>query len=75
MMEDDADDDSTDGKYAESPCVDIPGTRTGWFEFDGRDPDWNDSKVNGYRDLIDFTPVFMDVSTIQGMKGQSLLVQ
>ncbi len=65
MMEDDADDDSTEGKYAESPSVDIPGAMTGWFEFDGRDPDWNDSKVNGYRDLIDFTPVFMDVSTIQ----------
>ena len=64
-INDDADDDSTDGKYAESPSVDIPGARTGWFEFDRRDPDWDDSKVNGYRDLIDFTPVFMDVSTIQ----------
>ena len=64
-INDDADDDSTDGKYAESPSVDIPGARTGWFEFDKRDPDWDDSKVNGYRDLIDFTPVFMDVSTIQ----------
>ncbi len=65
-INDDEDDDSTDGKYAESPSVDIPGALTGWwFEFDGRDPDWNDSKVNGYRDLIDFTPVFMDVSTIQ----------
>lgn len=64
-INDDADDNSTEGKYAESPSVDIPGAMTGWFEFDGRDPDWNDSKVNGYRDLIDFTPVFMDVSTIQ----------
>lgn len=64
-INDDEDDDSTDGKYAESPNVDIPGARTGWFEFDRRDPDWDDSKVNGYRDLIDFTPVFMDVSTIQ----------
>ena len=65
-INDDKDDDSTEGKYAESPSVDIPGALTGWwFEFDGRDPDWNDSKVNGYRDLIDFTPVFMDVSTIQ----------
>ena len=64
-INDDADDNSTEGKYAESPIVDIPGAMTGWFEFDGRDPDWNDSKVNGYRDLIDFTPVFMDVSTIQ----------
>lgn len=64
-INDDADDNSTEGKYAESPIVDIPGAMTGWFEFDGRDPDWNDFKVNGYRDLIDFTPVFMDVSTIQ----------
>lgn len=64
-INDDEDDDSTEGKYAESPSVDIPGARTGWLEFDGRDPDWNDSKVNGYRDLIDFTPVFMDVSAIQ----------
>ena len=64
-INDDEDDDSTDGKYAESPSVDMPGARTGWFEFDRRDPDWDDSKVNGYRDLIDFTPVFMDVSTIQ----------
>ncbi len=64
-INDDADDNSTDGKYAESPSVDISGAGTGWFEFDRRDPDWDDSKVNGYRDLIDFTPVFMDVSTIQ----------
>ena len=64
-INDDADDNSTEGKYAESSIVDIPGAMTGWFEFDGRDPDWNDSKVNGYRDLIDFTPVFMDVSTTQ----------
>ena len=64
-INDDEDDDSTDGKYAESPSVDIPGARTGVWEFDWRDPDWDDSKVNGYRDLIDFTPVFMDVSTIQ----------
>ncbi len=64
-INDDADDNSTEGKYAESPIVDIPGAMTGWFELDGRDPDWNDFKVNGYRDLIDFTPVFMDVSTIQ----------
>ncbi len=64
-INDDEDDDATDGKYAESPRVDIPGARTGWLEWDRRDPDWNDSKVNGYRDLIDFTPVFMDVSTIQ----------
>mgnify|MGYP003303711511 FL=1 len=46
-INDDADDDSTDGKYAESPSVDIPGARTGWFEFDKRDPDGDDSKVNG----------------------------
>ncbi len=64
-INDDEDDDSTEGKYAESPSVDIPGAKKGWFEFDGRDPDRNDSKVNGYRDLIDFTPVFMDVSAIQ----------
>ena len=63
-VNDDEDDKSTYGKYAESPSVDIPGARTGWLEFDGRSPDWDDSKVNGYRDLIDFTPVFMDVSTI-----------
>ena len=64
-VNDDEDEDSTDGKYAESPEVDIPGAKFGWLEFDGRDPDWHDSNVNGYRDLIDFTPVFMDVSMIQ----------
>lgn len=64
-VNDDEDDASTAGKYAESPRVDIPGVQTGWYEFRGRGPDWNDTKVNGYRDLIDLTPVFMDISAIQ----------
>lgn len=64
-INDDEDDRAKDGKYAESPRVDIPGALTGWFEWDRRDPDWKDTNVNGYRDLIDFTPVLMDVSTMQ----------
>ncbi len=64
-INDDEDHDATYGKYAESPDVDIPGARYGAWEFDLRDPDWSDANVNGYRDLIDFTPVLMDVSTIQ----------
>ena len=63
-INDDEDAEATGGKYAESPNVDIPGAKTGWWESDGRDPDWNDAYVNGHKDLIDFTPVFMDVSSI-----------
>ena len=66
-INDDEDDDATDGKYAESPSVDIPGARTGVWEFDGRDPDLDDDEVNGWRDLIDFTPIYMDVSCIHGL--------
>lgn len=66
-INDDEDDDATDGKYAESPSVDIPGARTGAWEIDGRDPDWDDEEVNGWRDLIDFTPIYMDVSCIHGL--------
>lgn len=66
-INDDEDDDATDGKYAESPSVDIPGARTGAWEIDGRDPDWDDDEVNGWRDLIDFTPIYMDVSCIRGL--------
>mgnify|MGYP004639562353 CR=1 FL=1 len=66
-INDDEDDDATDGKYAESPSVDIPGARTGVWEFDGRDPDWDDDEVNGWRNLIDFTPIYMDVSCIHGL--------
>ena len=64
-INDDEDKYSAYGRYADSPTVDIPGAKTGWFGFGWRDPDWKDNKVNGYRDLVDFTPVFMDVSTIQ----------
>ena len=66
-INDDEDEKSTDGKYAESSVVDRPGAYSGAWEFDGRDPDWSDRKVNGYRDLIDFTPVYMDVSLIQSL--------
>ena len=53
-INDDEDKDATDGKYTESQEVDIPGAGN----------DWRDDKVNGYRDLIDFTPVCIDVSAI-----------
>ena len=53
-INDDEDEDSTEGKYAESQEVDIPGAGD----------DWSDDKVNGYRDLIDFTPVCLDVFAI-----------
>ena len=63
-INDDEDAKATEGKYAEDPIVDIPGAKTGWGELDGRDPDWSDELVNGHKDLIDFSPVFMDVSSI-----------
>ena len=63
-INDDEDAKATEGKYAEDPIVDIPGAKTGWGELDGRDPDWSDGLINGHKDLVDFTPVFMDVSSI-----------
>ena len=63
-INDDEDAKATEGRYAEDPIVDIPGVKTGWGELDGRDPDWNDGLINGHKDLVDFTPVFMDVSSI-----------
>ncbi len=65
-INDDKDNASKDEGYTDSPRVDTPKTPPGLWEWDWwRTPDWNVSKVNGYRDLIDFTPVFMDVSVIQ----------
>ncbi len=56
-INDDADSEATDGRFAESPEVDIPDS--------GGGPDWDDEEVNGHSDLVDFTPIWMDVSTVQ----------
>ena len=64
-INDDEDKNSTYGNYSESDNVDIPGAKSAIWEWDGRDPDWRDNEVNGRRDLIDFTPIHIDVSCIQ----------
>jgi hypothetical protein len=43
---------------------DLPGARSGLFEFDGRDPDWADNKVNGVADLVDWFPVYLNISNM-----------
>jgi hypothetical protein len=43
---------------------DLPGARSGIFEFDGRDPDYADDKVNGVADLIDWFPVYLNISNL-----------
>ncbi len=58
-INDDADSRATDGKYADSPNVDIPGAGS------RRKPDWQDDEVNGWCDLLDFTPLGMDISALR----------
>ena len=43
---------------------DLPGARSGAFEFDGRDPDYADDKVNGAGDLVDWFPVWLNISNL-----------
>jgi len=53
-------DDSDNGDIA-SGDSDVPGALAGWSEFDHRDPNHDDTKVNGRCDLPDFFPLFFDL--------------
>jgi hypothetical protein len=55
-------DDSDSGDIAEGDS-DIPGQTGSWFP-GSRTPNWKDQKVNGRSDLIDFFPVWLDISTM-----------
>jgi hypothetical protein len=58
-------DDSDGSKAAAALGIgDLPGARTGIFEFDNRDPDYADDKVNGAADLVDWFPVFLNISNL-----------
>ena len=61
-MNDDADADSVDGKWSDKPRTNVPGAKSGWFECDGRDPDFENDRVDGECDLLDFTPIWVDFS-------------
>lgn len=63
-INDDRDNDATNGKYAESADIDIPQSTPYWWTYIFQDRDGCDEFVNGYRDLIDFTPIVMDISAI-----------
>ena len=60
-INDDEDAEATD-QYEDSRKIDIPGPSLA--EFDLHTPDSDDDEVNGCRDLVDFSPIFMDVSSI-----------
>lgn len=61
-MNDDEDADSVDGKWSDKPRTNVPGAKSGWFECDGRDPDFENDRVDGECDLLDFTPIWVDFS-------------
>lgn len=63
-INDDRDNDATNGKYAESADIDIPQSTPYWWTYIFQDRDGCDEFVNGYRDLIDFTPIVMDISAV-----------
>jgi hypothetical protein len=54
-------DDADDGEIAVG-LSDTPGARTGLLEFDGLDPNYDDVRVNGYSDLVDFFPIYLDLA-------------
>jgi hypothetical protein len=56
-------DDSSAGKQ------DIPGSVSGWLEFDGRNPDYEDDEIDGERDWVDFFPVFVDLKPTLDLIG------
>ena len=60
-------DDDDDGDVAPNAESDIPGAQSGIGEMDGRDPDWDNSVVDGRCDLLDFAPVRLDIG---GMLSQ-----
>ena len=53
-------DDSDNGDIA-SGDSDVPGALAGWFAWNGRDPNYKDTKVNGRCDLTDLFPLFLDL--------------
>ena len=59
-------DDSDDGDVSTDPTAmsSVPGAQTGWPEFDGRDPNYADDKVNGACDLPDWFPVYLNISNL-----------
>ena len=61
-MNDDEDADSVDGKWSDKPRTNVPGAKSGWFKCDGRDPDFENDRVDGECDLLDFTPIWVDFS-------------
>jgi hypothetical protein len=56
-------DDSDNGDIADGNS-DVPGALAGWFEWDGRNPNYTDAKVNGRCDLVDWFPLFFDIKQI-----------
>ena len=66
-VNDDMDENSAYGKYAESANIDIPHSASSWWTYIFQGSDGTDDYVNGYRDLIDFTPIFLDISAIQAL--------
>jgi hypothetical protein len=59
-------DDSDDGDTSSdlNGMSNVPGAKTGLFEFDGRDPNYADHKVNGACDLPDWFPVYLNISNL-----------
>jgi hypothetical protein len=58
-------DDSDDGiADAALGITDLPGAQAGLLELDGRTPDWADDKVNGLADLVDWFPVYLNISNL-----------
>jgi hypothetical protein len=60
-------DDDDSGDAGDAGKADIPGAETGWFEFDGRDPNYDDDVVNGSRDLVDFFAVYLDIKMVANL--------
>ena len=60
-INDDEDAEATD-QYEDSRKIDIPGLSLA--DSDLHTPDSDDDEVNGCRDLVDFMPIFMDISSI-----------
>ena len=59
-------DDADSGDVGTSDS-DRPGAQTGRFEFDGRDPNYDNDHVDGKCDLIDFVPVKLNVGCLKTM--------
>ncbi len=53
-----------EGDLANGFTGDIPGNLPGWWRFLGRSPNFDDDKVNGRSDMIDFFPVGVNISSL-----------